>query len=116
MLSARRKKLPMMIGTFSPIAGSGARILYNAHGRSYGLPFLDPKAKDKHMDKKQQGCLVYVVALFIYLLLGWVVVKAGIQPVAEALGYELPTVATLILVFWVQALAAGNVWQGYGKE
>ena len=39
------------------------------------------------MDKKQQGCLVYVVALFIYLLLGWVVVKAGIQPVAEALGY-----------------------------
>ena len=38
------------------------------------------------MDKKQQGCLVFVVALFIYLLLGWVVVKAGIQPVAEALG------------------------------
>ena len=45
------------------------------------------------MDKKQQGCLVYVVALFIYLLLGWVVVKAGIQPVAEAFGYELPTAA-----------------------
>ena len=43
-------------------------------------------------------------------------VKAGIQPVEEAFGYELPTAATLILVFWVQALAAGNVWQGYGKE
>ena len=42
--------------------------------------------------------------------------EAGIQPVAEALGYELPTAATLILVFWVQALAAGNVWQGYGKD
>ena len=40
----------------------------------------------------------------------------GIQPVAEAFGYELPTAALLILVFWVQALAAGNVWQGYGKE
>ena len=68
------------------------------------------------MGKKQQGCLVFVVALFIYLLLGWVVVKSGIQPVAEAFGYDLPTVATLILVFWVQALAAGNVWQGCGKE
>src|SRR5699024_9824458 len=34
MSLARRKKLPMTIGTFSPIAGSGARILYNAHGRS----------------------------------------------------------------------------------
>lgn len=68
------------------------------------------------MDKKQQGCLVDVVALFIYLLLGWVVVKAGIQPVAESFGYSLPAGATLILVFWVQALAAGDVWQGYGKE
>ncbi len=68
------------------------------------------------MDKKQQGRLVYVVALFIYLLLGWVVVKAGIQPVAESLGYDLPTGATLILVFWAQALAAGSAWQGYGKE
>ena len=68
------------------------------------------------MEKEQQGCLVFVVALFIYLLLGWVVVKAGIQPVAAAFGYELPTSALLILVFWVQALAAGNVWQGYGKE
>ena len=68
------------------------------------------------MDKKQQGCLVFVVALFIYLLLGWVVVDGGIQPVAEAFGYELPTVATLVLVFWAQALAAGNVWQGYGKK
>ena len=68
------------------------------------------------MDKKQQGCLAFFVALFIYLLLGWVVVKAGIQPVAEAFGYELPTAALLILVFWVQALAAGYDWQGYGKE
>src|SRR5699024_2738836 len=92
------------------------RAYFHAHGGQQRPPFLDPKTKDKHMDKKQQGCLVYVVALFIYLLLGWVVVKAGIQPVAEALGYELPTAATLILVFWVQALAAGNVWQGYGKE
>ena len=68
------------------------------------------------MDRKQQGCLVFAVALFIYLLLGWVVVKAGIQPVAEALGYDLPAAATLILVFWVQALATGSVWQGYGKD
>ena len=57
-----------------------------------------------------------MVALFIYLLLGWVVVKAGIQPVAESLGYELPTAATLILVFWVQALATGSAWQIYGKD
>ena len=68
------------------------------------------------MDKKQQGCLVYVVALFIYLLLGWVVVDGGIQPVAEALGYELPTSALLILVFWVQALVPGNTWRLYGKR
>ena len=68
------------------------------------------------MDKKQQGCLVFVVALFIYLLLGWIVVDGGIKPVAEAFGYELPTAALLILVFWVQALAAGNVWQGYDKD
>ena len=59
---------------------------------------------------------LYVVALFIYLLLGWVVVKAGIQPVAEALGYELPTAATLILVFWVQALSMGNIWGERSKE
>ena len=68
------------------------------------------------MDKKQQGCLAFVVALFIYLLLGWVVVDGCIQPVAEALGYELPTAALLILVFWVQTLAAGYAWQGYGKD
>ena len=68
------------------------------------------------MDKKQQGCLVFVVALFIYLLLGWVVVKAGIQPVAEAFGYDLPTAALLILVFWVQALSMGNIWGERGKE
>ena len=68
------------------------------------------------MDKKQQGCLVFVVALFIYLLLGWIVVDGGIQPVAEAFGYELPTAALLILVFWVQALAAGYDWPGQGKD
>ena len=68
------------------------------------------------MDKKQQGCLAFVVALLIYLLLGWIVVDGGIQPVAEAFGYELPTSALLILVFWVQALAAGYDWPGYGKE
>ena len=68
------------------------------------------------MDKKQQGCLVFVVALVIYLILGWVVVDGGIQPVAEAFGYELPTAALLILVFWVQALAAGYDWPGQGKE
>ena len=68
------------------------------------------------MDKKQQGCLVFVVALFIYLLLGWVVVKAGIQPVAAAFGYESPTSALLILVFWVQALSMGNIWGERGKE
>src|SRR5699024_11899878 len=70
-----------------PILGVGRA--YSTRAREVlRPPFLDPKAKDKHMDKKQQGCLVYVVALFIYLLLGWVVVKAGIQPVAEALGYR----------------------------
>ena len=68
------------------------------------------------MDKKQQGCLVFVVALFIYLLLGWVVVKAGVQPVAAAFGYELPTSALLILVFWVQVLVPGNTWRLYGKR
>ena len=68
------------------------------------------------MDKKQPGCLVSVAALLIYLLLGWVVVKAGIQPVAESLGYELPTAATLILVFWVQVLVPGNTWRIFGKD
>lgn len=68
------------------------------------------------MDKKQQGCLAFVVALFIYLLLGWAVVKFGIQPVAESFGYDLPTGATVLLVFWVQALAAGSAWQGQSKE
>ena len=68
------------------------------------------------MDKKQQGCLVFVVALFIYLILGWIVVDGGIQPVAEALGYELPTAALLILVFWVQALSMGNIWGERSKD
>ena len=68
------------------------------------------------MDKKLTGCLAYAAALFTYLLLGWLVVKAGIQPVAESLGYELPTTATLVLVFWIQAVAVNDIWQGYGKE
>ena len=68
------------------------------------------------MDKKQQGCLAFVVALFIYLLLGWVVVDGGIQPVAEALGYDIPTGATLVLVFWVQALSMGNIWGERSKD
>ena len=68
------------------------------------------------MNKKQQGCLMFFVALVIYLILGWVVVDGGIQPVAEAFGYELPTAALLILVFWVQALAAGYDWPGQGKD
>lgn len=68
------------------------------------------------MNKKQQGCLAFVVALFIYLLLGWVVVKAGIQQVAESLGYDLPTGATMVLVFWIQAVAVNDLWQAYGKE
>ena len=70
----------------------------------------------KNMSKKQTGCVTYVAALIAYVLLGWVIVKFGIQPVAATYGHELPTGATLILVFWVQALAAGNAWQGYGKE
>ena len=115
MLSARWKKLPKTIGTFSLVIGSGARILITRTG-GLTASLLDLKAKDKHMDKKQQGCLVYAVALFIYLLLGWVVVKAGIQPVAEAFGYELPTAATLILVFWIQVLVPRNTWRLYGKR
>ena len=112
----------MTIGTFSPIAGSGARILYNAHGRSYGLPFQIPKQdlnkrkQEINMSKKQEGCAVFLAAFIIHVIIGLLIVKVGIQPVAETFGYELPTGATLVLVFWVQALAAGNVWQGYGKE
>ena len=68
------------------------------------------------MSKKQEGCAVFLAAFIVYVIIGLLIVKAGIQPVAEVLGYELPTAATLILVFWVQALAAGNVWQGYGKD
>ena len=58
------------------------------------------------MSKKQTGCVTYVAALIAYVLLGWVIVKFGIQPVAATYGHELPTGATLILVFWVQSLAA----------
>ena len=68
------------------------------------------------MSKKQEGCAVFLAAFIAYVIIGLLIVKVGVQPFAEALGYELPTAATLILVFWVQALAAGNVWQGYGKE
>ena len=68
------------------------------------------------MSKKQEGCAVFLAAFIIHVIIGLLIVKVGIQPVAETFGYELPTGATLVLVFWVQALAAGNVWQGYGKE
>ena len=68
------------------------------------------------MSKKQEGCAVFLAAFIVYAIIGLLIVKVGIQPVAETFGYELPTGATLVLVFWVQALAAGNVWQGYGKE
>ena len=68
------------------------------------------------MGQNQQGCLLYVVAILVYLLFGWVVVRLGIQPVAESLGYDLPTGATLLLVFWVQTLGAGGVWQVHGKD
>ena len=68
------------------------------------------------MSKKQEGCAVFLAAFIIHVIIGLLIVKVGIQPVAETFGYELPTGATLVLVFWVQALAAGNVWQGSGKE
>ncbi len=68
------------------------------------------------MDKKIQVCLAYVSALFTYLLIGWLVVKGGIQPVAESLGYELPTVATMVLVFWVQALPMSNICDERSKH
>ena len=68
------------------------------------------------MSKKQEGCAVFLAAFIIHVIIGLLIVKVGVQPFAAALGYDLPTGATLILVFWVQALAAGNVWQGYGKE
>ena len=68
------------------------------------------------MSKKQEGCAVFLVAFIVHVIIGLLIVKVGIQPVAETFGYELPTGATLVLVFWVQALAAGNVWQGYGKD
>ena len=68
------------------------------------------------MSKKQEGCAVFLAAFIVHVIIGLLIVKVGAQPFAEALGYELPTAALLILVFWVQALAAGNVWQGYGKE
>lgn len=58
------------------------------------------------MSKKQTGCAAYTVALIAYVVLGWVIVKFGIQPVAETYGHEPPTGATLIIVFWIQSLAA----------
>ena len=58
------------------------------------------------MGNKQTGCVTYIAALIAYVVLGWVIVKFGIQPVAETYGHELPTGATLIIVFWVQSLAA----------
>ena len=68
------------------------------------------------MSKKQEGCTVFLAAFIIHVIIGLLIVKVGIQPVAEALGYELPTAATLILVFWVQVLVPGNTWRLYGKR
>ena len=56
------------------------------------------------MSKKQEGCAVFLAAFIIHVIIGLLIVKVGIQPVAETFGYELPTGATLVLVFWVQAL------------
>lgn len=74
-------------------------------GGKIPLTFKQDKAKES-MSKKQTGCVAYTVALIAYVVLGWVIVKFGIQPVAETYGHELPTGATLIIVFWIQSLAA----------
>ena len=61
------------------------------------------------MSKKQEGCAVFLAAFIVHVIIGLLIVKIGIQPVAETFGYELPTGATLVLVFWVQALSMGNI-------
>ena len=68
------------------------------------------------MSKKQEGCAVYLAAFIIHVIIGLLIVKVGVQPFAAALGYELPTGATLVLVFWVQALSMGNIWGERGKD
>ena len=62
------------------------------------------------MSKKQEGCAVFLAAFIVHVIIGLLIVKVGIQPVAETFGYELPAGATLVLVFWVQALSMGNIW------
>ena len=106
-------------------AGLLAAAKYPGVGRAYFItrtggqqrpPFLDPKANDKHMSKKQEGCAVFLAAFIGHVIIGLLIVKVGIQPVAETFGYELPTGATLVLVFWVQALSMGNIWGERSKE
>lgn len=62
------------------------------------------------MSKKQEGCAVFLAAFIVHVIIGLLIVKVGVQPFAESFGYELPTGATLVLVFWVQALSMGNIW------
>ena len=68
------------------------------------------------MSKKQEGCAVFLAAFIIHVIIGMLIVKVGIQPVAETFGYGLPTGATLVLVFWVQALSMGNIWGERSKD
>ena len=55
------------------------------------------------MSKKQEGCAVFLATFIVHVIIGLLIVKVGAQPFAEALGYDIPTGATLVLVFWVQA-------------
>ena len=68
------------------------------------------------MSKKQEGCAVFLAAFIVHVIIGLLIVKVGAQPFAEALGYDIPTGATLVLVFWVQALSMGNIWGERSKQ
>ena len=68
------------------------------------------------MSKKQEGCAVFLAAFIVYVIIGLLIVKVGVQPFAESFGYELPTGATLVLVFWAQALSMGNIWGERSKD
>ena len=77
---------------------------------------LNKRKQEINMSKKQEGCAVFLAAFIIHVIIGLLIVKIGIQPVAETFGYGLPTGATLVLVFWVQALSMGNIWGERGKD
>src|SRR5699024_1442111 len=94
------------LGLLARLLEVGRAYFITRTGGQQRPPLLEPKSKGQSMSKKQTGCVAYTVALIAYVVLGWVIVKFGIQPVAETYGHELPTGATLILVFWVQSLAA----------